>query len=186
MTPANTARAYVMQWLKHYINLGAYELRPTETSAGQDMLDRLLAAVPYPRAEFYRENPMFPPWKRTPWVGTRHRMDVLFGMTFKLDAISDAVLDAIDDFFGPISLTSVAQVIHFARDHLVTDCRGDASMSVPSSVAHGLDRPTLCLHSTENGLASIETRPRLAALLLAAGVPPDSIDRLRLHHRISR
>ena len=184
MSPANTARAYIMQWLQHYVNLGPFELTPPPSPSAADMVDRLLSIVPYPREDFWRENPFWPPWKRTRWVGTRHRMDSLYGVTFKLDAMPDNVLDSIDDFFGPMSLKTVAQVILFARFNIVSDSKGN-SATYPSRMRNNLKFPVMCLHSTQNGLVDIETRRRLIALLLAAKAKPESIEMPKMGHQDS-
>ena len=154
------------------------------------MVDRLLSAVPYPREDFFRENPMWPPGKRTPWVAARHRMDALYGVTFKLDGMSDAVLEAIDDFFGPLNLQTVAQVIAFARYGIVSDRRGEGSGIVPAHIgriwkAHGAHHRILCLHSTDNGLVDIATRQRMADLLNEARCSGQSVEFRDMGHQDS-
>ncbi|MBB3178362.1 GMC oxidoreductase [Variovorax sp. Sphag1AA] len=169
MSPANMARAYLMQWLREFIGLGAFEFTPEKPTSADDMFDRLLAAVPYPREDFFRENPFWPPGKRTPWVGARHRMDALYGVTFKLDGMSDAVLGAIDDFFGPMNLQTVAQVIAFARYGVVTDRGGNGAGMVPGHIRRVWNKDPahriLSLHSSDNGLLDIATRRRVVDLL---------------------
>lgn len=190
MSPANMARAYVMQWLRQFVNLGRFEFTPEKPGTADDMADRLLAAVPYPQADFFRENPMWPPGARTTWVAARHRMDALYGVTFKLDGMSDAVLEAIDDFFGPMNLQTVAQVIAFARYGIVTDRRGDGACMVPSRIAEvwrtrDSTHRTLCLHSTENGLLDIATRERMIDLLNDAHCAGQSIEFRDMGHQDS-
>ena len=64
--------------------------------ARRSAVHRALAAMSMPRGEFRRENPFFPP-RATPWAGTRHRMDALYGRTFSLKNLSKGVLDHLDD-----------------------------------------------------------------------------------------
>ena len=60
ISPANLARAYVFQWLKNYPGFGAISFRPSAVpGTAEDMLDRLLCAVPYPRSD-YAEGPLNP------------------------------------------------------------------------------------------------------------------------------
>lgn len=169
MSPANIARAWIFSWLRHYLKLGAFEFRPEHPGAADDMLDRLLAVTPYPRRDFRRENPCWPPGARVTWVGPRHRMDAFFGVTFKLDNVDDDVLVAIDDFLGPCSLQTMSQVISFARVGMVTDRRGDGSFIVPDAVAGFIapdrDRRVLALHSADNGLVDYRTRAQLLRAL---------------------
>jgi acetyl esterase/lipase len=112
-------------------------------------------------------------------------MDMLYGATFQLDAMPDAVLQRIDDFFGPLNLQTVEQVIAFAREHVVTDREGNGSFMVPSRVATRLKCPVLCLHSANNGLVDFRTRRVLADLLAAAGVHVESVELSGMGHQDS-
>jgi hypothetical protein len=173
--PANVARSYVFQWVRHYLRLGAYEFTPSAPGVADDMLDRLLSAVPYPARDFARENPRWRPWKRTPWVGARHRMDALYGITFDLAGLDDAVLDRIDDFFGPLNVETVAQVIAFARANQVSDAQGNATFNAPQNFARYADSPVLSLHATENGLFDFATRELAAQYFDFAGLKGRSV-----------
>lgn len=171
MSAANIGRAYVTQWLRYWIDLPAIRFRPSDRPGpAEQMLDRLLCLVPYPPADFDRENPLWPPWRATPWVAQRHRMDAVYGVTFDVQAISDTVLNRIDEFFGPSNLQTTAQVIWFARSDLVTDSRGRAAFATPGAMQAFQDRPVLTLHATRNGLVDPDaTAINLPALLTAAG-----------------
>jgi len=173
--PANLARSYIFQWIRHYVPLGPYEFTPAAPDTADDMLDRLLSAVPYPAREFRRENPRWRFWKRTPWVGARHRMDALYGITFDLAGVDDAVLESIDDFFGPLHVGTVAQVIGFARAKVVTDAQGGGDFNVPGSFPHAPHARVLSLHATENGLFDLGTRQLVAQYLAAAGLQGQAI-----------
>mgnify|MGYP006146245995 CR=1 FL=1 len=48
-------------------------------------------------------------------VGTRHRMDALYGRDFNVNNVPDAMLECIDDHFGPLNIETVSQAVHFAR-----------------------------------------------------------------------
>jgi len=171
MSPTNTARAYVFSWLRHYFKLHTYRFLPVQPDKSDDMLDRLLNLVPYPRADFDRENPFWRPWKRTAWAVPRHRMDALYGVTFNLPKMGDNVLNAIDEFFGPMHLNTAAQVIAFARSHLVTDRTGGTTTMVAETIRAKIERcKVLCLHSEENVLADVSTRRILLHLLEQAGL----------------
>ena len=108
LAPGNVLRAYFFSYLKHLLPLDDYEF----TSAGtmvDELLDRLLASLPYSDAEFDLENPLTP-WRRTPWSMARHRMDLLYGVTFDLANMDEQPLRCIDDFFGPLSVDTATQV----------------------------------------------------------------------------
>ena len=92
-TPANIFRAYLMSYLRAFLPLANYEFRigPAPSLTDQ-LIDRVLAAMPYPEDEFDIENPWWPPCKRTPWVGSRHRMDALYGRDFNVENVSARTL----------------------------------------------------------------------------------------------
>lgn len=184
MAPSNTARAFVVSWLRQYFKLGRFEFSPRRPSPADDMLDRLLCVVPYPRRDFWRENPFWPPWKKTTWTAARHRMDALYGITFDLVNMDEPVLNAIDDFFGPSNLSTTAQVIAFARTGLVTDRQGRGGF-----IAAHLDRlkgcELLCLHADRNGLVDYATRGLLFDRLQASGLKGRSLRLAQVGHQDS-
>lgn len=157
-TPANVFRAYAMQYLKHFLPIRDYEFRPTGKRAQTDqMIDRLLATLPYPEDEFDRENPFWPPWRRTPWVGTRHRMDALYGRDFNVNNLPSKVLDYIDDHFGPLNIDTVSQAIHFARLRTITNRHGFNDYVRPDRLRDKLRFPIFHVHGMQNGLISRRT-----------------------------
>ena len=113
---ANVLRAFVMRYVRAYLDVDGYAFRVEgQASFGDHLIDRLLATLPYPESEFDFENPPFLRGLRRPWVGTRHRMDALYGRDFSVKNMSPRMLDYIDDHFGPLSIETVSQAIHFAR-----------------------------------------------------------------------
>lgn len=116
-------------------------------------------------------------------------MDVLYGVTFKLGGMSEAVLSAIDDFFGPLNLQTVAQVIAFARFGVVTDRCGNGAGMVPGHIARVWNRDAthriLSLHSTENGLLDIATRQRVVDLMNDARCRGTSVEFREMGHQDS-
>ncbi|WP_431101333.1 alpha/beta fold hydrolase [Roseateles noduli] len=163
MSPTNSLRGVLMQYLRPYLPLGGYAFRPEGTPTLLDhLLDRLLASLPYPEAEFDLENPPpWPPWRmrRTPWTATRHRMDLLYGRDFAIGNVDQAVLAFIDDHFGPLNMDTVAQAIHFARCHEITDWQGASVYldSLAKSLALLKAFPVLSLHGEDNGLCSADS-----------------------------
>lgn len=130
------------------------------------LLDRLLVTLPYSREEFRAENPARP-WARAPWVRTRHRIDALYGQAFKLANLSDSTLDYLDDFFGPMSVKTVTQVIHFARTRAITDRQGNHRFATPDRLREWRRYEILSIHGEDNGLVDIST-----AYLLKAALDP--------------
>ncbi|MFY7907616.1 MAG: hypothetical protein ACOVO0_15895, partial [Burkholderiaceae bacterium] len=172
-TDSNLFRGYLMQSLRRWVLRDGYQFRRSpDPSLVEDLTDRLLASVPYPEEEFDAENPLWPPGKRLPWVGSRHRMDALYGRDFSVNQLSEPVRDAIDDLFGPINMDTVAQTIHFTRLGTATNQNGQGEFVTPDRLAmHWHDVPTLALHGQDNGLVDVSTQDLLTANMRKAGVP---------------
>ena len=171
-SPANIFRAYLMSYLRNFLPLANYEFRVgPDPSLTDQLIDRFLAAMPYPEKEFSLENPFWPPWRRTPFVGTRHRMDALYGRDFNLENIDDRVLDYVDDLFGPLSIDTVSQAINFARLEVITSRAGRNEYVSRDNFLRrwrvdDKDIPTLSIHGSDNGLADVATLARMRKLLV--------------------
>ncbi|VIO73308.1 Cholesterol oxidase [Bradyrhizobium ivorense] len=171
LSRTNVLAAYIMRYARRLVSSDTYAFSPQEAgSLSGQLLDRALAAMSLPRHEFKRENPFWLP-RATPWAGTRHRMDALYGRTFSLKNIPKGVLAKLDDFFGPISLETVSQVIHFATYNAVTDRRGVNHYVMPDRVSERFDFPLMSIHGEENGLVDVATLSIMRNLLTEAGVP---------------
>ncbi|TPK58677.1 MULTISPECIES: GMC oxidoreductase [unclassified Mesorhizobium] len=172
LSSANVLAAYVMRYVRYFLQLEDYVFSPHgDISLAGQLLDRALSAMWLPSDEYRRENPLWPPGKATPWVGTRHRMDALYARTFSLNNLSDLVLDHIDDFFGPLSVETVSQVIHFAGFNTVTDRAGINRYVLPDRVRDRLRFPMMSIHGAENGLVAPSTLRLMRNMLKGAGVP---------------
>jgi len=170
MSPANLFRGYVMSYLRYFLPLGDYQFRVTGKPGIKDQLiDRLLATLPYPEEEFDVENPVWP-CRRTAFVGTRHRMDALYGRDFNLanpdgsPRLAQETLEYIDDLFGPLSIDTVSQAIHFARTNMITNYAGRNIYVLRGNLNMRWKFPTMSIHGKENGLADIATLTRLKSL----------------------
>ncbi|MCX2860496.1 alpha/beta fold hydrolase [Paucibacter sp. PLA-PC-4] len=159
-SPTNTLRAFMMQYLRPYLPLQHFAFRPEGPQGLMDQLiDRLLASLPYPDEEFDIENPPFPSLRKTPWTATRHRMDLLYGRDFAISNVDQPVFDYIDDHFGPLNMDTVAQAINFARSNEITDWAG-ASLyldDMAKSLALLQAFPVLSVHGQDNGLCQSES-----------------------------
>jgi choline dehydrogenase-like flavoprotein/alpha-beta hydrolase superfamily lysophospholipase len=170
-TPENVLRAYVMGYVRSALQFSTYVMRPpSNPTLTDDVLDRLLATVPYPIADRRVESPRIP-WRSTAFAGTRHRMDALFGRVFNSQNIPAHVLNHIDDLFGPIALGTVFQTIYFAGIDAITtyDGRNEFATALRLQRRWG-DLPTFSIHGSDNGLASVATVHRTAAWMAAAGM----------------
>ncbi|MFM1991961.1 MAG: hypothetical protein RJA99_4918 [Pseudomonadota bacterium] len=163
-SPANRLRAYVMSRKRMLLGDGPWDFRASlPPTAADDLLDRLLAALPYrDDSDFDRENPWRPDPALTSFVRTRHRLDVLFGETFPLGPIDAPVLESIDDFFGPIHLETVAQTIRFALDQRAATAVGPSSprsgiRTDPVFLRQRWTFPTRHLVGERNGLLDAST-----------------------------
>ena len=157
---ANVLRAYLMRFLRRLVLPERYRFRPSPFPSMQDTLtDMFLSSLPYPADEYDRDNPpWYRPLERTPWLSTRHRMDALYEHTFNVNNMSDEVLLAIDDQFGPINTETIAQIIHFAKHQLIATREGhNIFVSDDNLQARWPKGGTLGLHNAENRMVDANT-----------------------------
>lgn len=171
LSRANVLAAYLMRYVRQFLSLENYEFSPTQPTTAGQFLDRALAAMPLSRAEYRRENPMWPLGVATPWVGTRRRIDALYARTFVLKNMPGAALDKIDDFFGPLSVETVSQVIHFAMFNAITDHEGVNRYVSQERLEARFTFPLLSIHGVDNGLLDVRTLRLMRTTLRNAGVP---------------
>jgi len=176
-TEANIFRAYLMRSLRRWLVPNGYQFRPpARAKVADQLLDRLLSALPYPDADYDMENPVWP-CATTPWTASRHRMDALYARDFSAQNLRKETLLAIDDLFGPINLDTVSQTIHFVRFNCITNQRGRGEFVTLGKLAtrwRGI--PTFAIHGADNGLADVTTQNLLKANFEGAGVS--------FHHKI--
>jgi len=167
---ANIFRAYLMGYLNRVLPLAGYTFRVEgQPTLIDELLDRVLSTLPYPEQEFHLENPVWP-WRRTPFTGTRHRMDALYGRDFSLANVGPAILDNIDDFFGPLSIDTVSQAIHLARHKTICNRAGRNVYVSRRSLKQRWTFDTLSVHGADNGLSDVATLGRMRAVFADAGV----------------
>ncbi|MES0872614.1 alpha/beta fold hydrolase [Sinimarinibacterium thermocellulolyticum] len=174
LTPQNVFRGYVLSYFEALLGPLAYRFDAAPEGLLGELFDRLLATLPYPDDELLRENSACLA-QSVRFAGVRHRMDALYGRTFSLRNVDDAVLDHIDELFGPLNLDTVAQVIHFARHQVITDRGGHNRFVTPAALRAHWRFPTLLLHGSDNGLADPATLHRNARLLRDAGVAVEAV-----------
>lgn len=171
-TDDNILRAFVLQSVRRWLVRDDYQFQPSDDpGVAEQLMDRLLASIPYPDADYDVENPLCP-LAHLPWTATRHRMDALYGRAFDAVNMSPGTLDAIDDIFGPISMDTVSQTIHFARADAITNQAGRGEFVTKGRLRErwgGID--TYAIHGANNGLVDVLTQTLLGDHLRSAGVP---------------
>jgi cholesterol oxidase len=171
-SPANIFRAYVLRYLIDFLP-DKYEFRPERPTLADDLLDRLLSTLPYPVEEFDYENPSN--WSaRTPWTRTRHRMDALYGRDFNVANMEKGMLARIDDHFGPLSLRTVTQTLHFVHYSMITTFTGLNRYVSRQALKKLWSFPTLSVHGEDNGLAHVSTVDRMRLIFEDAGKDYDT------------
>lgn len=170
-TQANIFRAYLMSYMRTLLpHLDFPFMLEGEPTLTDELVDRALATLPYPRREFELENPLWP-WQRADFVRTRHRMDALYGRDFELPNVDQPVLEHIDDFFGPYNLETLGQAIHFARLKTITNQDGRNPYVSSAKLRARWTFPTLSIHGTNNGLSDVATLSRMQTILDRAQCP---------------
>lgn len=188
-TDNNIFRSFVLQSVRRWLMQDDYQFQPSDASGVMEQLmDRLLASIPYPDADYDIENPFLWP-VHVPWTATRHRMDALYGRAFDANNMSPKTLAAINDIFGPINLETVSQTIHFARFNAITNQAGRGEFVTRDRLRDrwgGID--TYAIHGANNGLVDVLTQVLLSDHLKSAGVPfsepnPGSLVYAKLGHQ---
>jgi cholesterol oxidase len=168
-TPRNIFSAYVMAYLRHFLPMEQYQFRASASPGlAEQMLDRILALLPYPDEDLLLENPAWP-WRRTSFAGIRHRVDALYGRTFTLGNLDARTLEHLDDFFGPLNPETVSQVLHFVRLQMVANRFGRNRFVFRKALRECWKFPTLSIHGEDNGLADIATLKRMRGVMRDAG-----------------
>jgi cholesterol oxidase len=169
MSRQNTFRAFITSYLAQTIGPIPYGFR-VEADQGLliDLLDRALGSMPYPDSELLQENRGSRRGDIS-YVGPRHRMDALYGRAFTLGNLSGKVRKNIDDFFGPMNLDTVAQVIHFAERQTITTRGGLNVFVTRKALEKCWTFPTMSVHGADNGLADVATLDRMSNVMKAAG-----------------
>ncbi len=174
-SPSNIFRAYVLNYLRHFLPTKSGKFRqegkPTLTD---NLLDRALSTLPYPEEEFDLENPPWPPCRKTSFTRTRHRADVLYGRNFSLKNIQKDMLDHIDDLYGSFNIETIAQAIHFARWQTITTRYGNNDFVSRKNFRERWRFNTFSIHGRDNDLSDISTIVLLKKSLKDAGRSYDS------------
>lgn len=161
-SPRNVFSAYVTNYLRYFLPVDNYQFRPSvDPGLAEQLMDRLLATLPYPDDEILLENPAWPPWRSTAFTGTRHRMDAMYGRDFKLANLDRNTLEFIDDYFGPLNAETVSQVIHFTRLQMISNRFGRNRFVMRKLLRKNWKFPTMSIHGEENGLSDVATLARM-------------------------
>ena len=165
-TDANILRSYLINFFSAAL-AGGYSFRPPPLPRlGDRLYDAFLNTLPYPPDEWPLEHPWF---ARVPWSTTRRRMDALYERTFNFRQMPPTVLERIDDFFGPLNLETVAQVIHLARRRQIT--RKDGTLIQLTHINKWPVGGTLLLSAKDNGMVNPHTSLAMASTLQHFGIP---------------
>lgn len=171
-TDGNVLRAYVMRALRCWLAPNGYQFRPaSKPTVADELLDRLLATMPYPAKDYDVENPVWP-WVPGGWSASLHRMDALYAQAFSAHNLKQETLDAIDDLFGPLNMDTVAQTIHFVRFNSITNQAGRGEfVTLARLKERWAGIPTFAIHGADNGLVDVSTQQLLETNFKAAGLP---------------
>lgn len=162
---ANILRSFLINQFKSAL-MGTYHFRPpAQPSPGERLFDAFLHSLPYPPHEWPLDNPWL---AQVPWGATRRRMDALYERTFNLEHMPRAVLDHIDDFFGPINLETISQVIHLARKRQIT--RNNGELIPLTRLPRWPSAGTLLLSAEDNGMVHPHSSRLMAEALEAHGI----------------
>lgn len=182
-SPTNIFRAYLMNFVRHLLPMVRYEFHVKGApSLADELLDRVLATLPYPERDFDIENPLLP-WHRADFVGLRRRMDALYGRDFELVNIDQPVLDHLADIFDAPNLVTIGQAIHFARHRTIANGAGRNVYVSRTKLQKRWLPQTHCIHGAQNGLSDIATLERMRTIFEDAGIRVTGTAFPRLGHQ---
>jgi len=174
-TADNNFKSFATNYLKEMIPV-EYQFQVKKEEIANQILDRLLYTLPYPRQEFDIVNAPLKPRHRAEFARTRHRVDAFFSRTFELANLSAETLKHIDDFFGPIHVDTIVQASRFAHNNVATNINGSNKyVSRERLQKYWSGIPTMSFHSRSNGLVDLSTGERTKRVFTEAGVAYKSI-----------
>ena len=168
-TPGNVFRAYILNYCKNFLPLGAYDFNARSDDSNFLLVERLLSTLPYPSNELPIENPKNP-FKRTEFSSIRHRIDILYNRAFNLENIADITLDYIDDLFGPMHFETILQSIYFSNSNFLTNQNGINNFVSPQKIIDNWIFPTMLFNAQDSGLVDVASADRMQKLFAEAGI----------------
>ena len=145
----NRLRAFVASYLQKYLQVERFDTLLDHLPMGTRLLiDGVLATYPYPDDDGEADRVPTAP----PFAAVRHRADAIFGQTMRLANIGDALLGALADIYGFVSVRGLAQVGHYARRQVLTDTGGQNRVVAFERIAERFAFPVLLLHGRHNAV----------------------------------
>lgn len=145
----NRLRAFVASYLQQYLQVERFDTLLDHLPTGMRwLIDGLLATYPYPDDDGEAERVPTAP----PFAAVRHRADAIFGQTMRLANIADALLGALADIYGFVSVPGLAQVGHYARRQVLTDIGGQNRVVAFDRIAERFAFPVMLLHGRHNAV----------------------------------
>jgi hypothetical protein len=166
---ANKARAYVGRRIAQASGATMVDSSvDSETPKGEVMMDRLLAAYPYPAKEAAQMR-LTGDMAANRLLGSANRSAGVFGQLFERRNMAIKTLAAFGDLLGHCNLKTYRQTLHYTYVERLTNAMGnfgdDGDLSVQAyvtddNVASYLDFPLLFLHGSRNQVFSPHTTAR--------------------------
>jgi len=165
MTPMNQFRAYLASYLKEFVPMEEFDVRPEyalkagrwvreDESVGSLLLDIVLATFLYPRDDDEAERAAgLPPGEdgRQPdFRRVRHRADAIFGQLMRLENVADETLLALDAIYGWVKVQTLAQTVDYARHRLLTNAHTGTGRLRGDRIEQGFAFPVMLLHGRHN------------------------------------
>jgi len=175
LPPANRFRGYAASHLKHYFDVD--ELDTTaKLTPGNRFLDRLLATLPYPPAEWALHNHAAEPLRHEVYC---LRAYGIYGRLFEHRNMNETTLNVLGDYLGHIKYQTYQQTIFYATMRRLTDVDGRNRYVTYDRIRKHLNFPICLLHGMKNEVFDPRTSQRSFDLLASIFWPQDLYDRWR-------
>jgi len=169
LPPTNRFRGYVASYLKHFFDVDELDTAARLTP-GNRFIDRLLATLPYPPAEWELHNHAAEPLRHEAYC---LRAYGIYGRLFEHRNMNDTTLNLLGDYLGHVKYQTYQQTIFYATMRRLTDRDGRNRYVTYDNIKNHLNFPICLLHGEENEVFDRRTSRRSFDLLASIFWPDD-------------
>jgi len=162
-TPLNRFRGHLAGYLKHYFNFERFNVTG-DLGPRNRLIDRLLAAYPYPEREWRAHHPSWF-WETASHEVYCNRASAIYGRLFEHANLNEETLERFGELIGHVNYRTYQQTINYATVRRLTDNLGRNTYVTYENIRDHFRFPVCFLHGRENDLFDVRTSRRSFDLL---------------------
>ena len=163
LPPQNRFRGYVASYIKEYLKVENFNVT-AELTPGNQFIDRLLAAYPYPEREWVAHHPACF-LEGVPHEAYCNRASAIYGRLFEHVNLNEATLNGLGELIGHVRYRTYQQTIFYALQRRLTDCFGKNLYVKWEKIHAYLNFPVCFVHGKKNDVFHYNTSRRSFDLL---------------------